>query len=281
MSLDIKMHIIEHDHLNQDIPALLWQHEILVLRGLMVDVPTLISIGEAFGHVLENKATANDANFAVDVEAKLLRVSNMRKDDKPAGLFGHNDLEWHNDFAHSPGEFHGTLLYNEFGGELAETIFCDTRAAYQDLDQVIRDSLDKAIGYHRVTEKAYRRELSKAEQRLLKMTGWKPDNAEYSLACVHDTDTKRPLAPVHPVTGARAIYLAPATYVGSDPLLSDDAYASLVKHCEQEKYIYTHRWQSDDVVIFDNLTTMHRRGAFDGDRTLWRMQFDYDKHLVR
>lgn len=274
------MHVITDDHLNADIPALLWKHEVVVLRGLEVDIPTLVFIGEMFGTVLENKMSSSDANFAVDQDAKLLRVSNIRKDNKPAGLFGHNDLEWHNDFAHSPGEFHGTLLYNETGGELAETIFSDTRSAYRDLSDDLREKLDDVIGYHRVTVKAYRRGLTKAEQRLLAKTSWKPDNAEYSLACVHDDDTPRPLAPLHPVTNTRALYLGPATYVGSDPDLDDATYGDLVKHCEQDKYIYSHAWQPGDVVIFDNLSTMHRRGAFDGDRTLWRMQFSYDKHLA-
>jgi taurine dioxygenase len=281
MSLDINMHIITDNHMDHDIPGMLWEHEIVVLRGLAVDIPTLITIGELFGSILENKSGSADVNFAVDPDAKLLRVSNLKKDDAPAGLFGHNDLEWHNDFAHSPGEFHGTLLYNESGGDLAETIFSDTRTAYQDLDHSTRTMLDGAMGYHRVTEKAYRRTLTKAEQRLLRITGWKPNNAEYSLACVHDDDTARPMAPVHPVTGTRAIYLGPATYVGSNPVMDQNDYDALIKHCELDQYIYSHRWQPGDVVIFDNLSTMHRRGAFEGDRTLWRMQFNYDKHLAR
>jgi hypothetical protein len=234
-----------------------------------------------FGQILSNTVNDNDAAFAVDRDAKILRVSNIKSGENPTGLFGNNDLEWHNDFAHSPGNYHGTMLYNEIGGELAETIFCDTRSAYYDLSAELQDMVNDRIGHHRVTEKAYRRLLSNAEKRLLNMTKWKPKNAEFSLACVHPDDTLRPIAPIHPVTGKRSLYLAPATYVGSNPEITEEEYSNLLVHCEQSKYIYSHKWQSNDILVFDNLSTMHRRSAFKGDRVLWRMQFNYDKHMVR
>lgn len=261
-----------------EVTELFFRHGVVVMRDIAVTTDVCVALGEMFGAVLTNDM---DHAFAVQGDSRLLRVTNRRHDDKPMGLFGNNDLEWHNDYAHSPGDFHGTLLYNELGGSLAETIFCDTVAAYADLEDDIKSQLTDVVGRHRVGSKAYRRELSKSELRLLRMRDWKPTNAEYSLACVHDDDTLRPVVAKHPVTGRSALYLGPATWNGSDPVISADLYDSLIQHCSQEKYIYRHQWASHDLVLFDNLSTMHRRGAFDGDRILWRLQFDYGKHLAR
>lgn len=271
------MIVITDKNVRSDLPSLMFEHGIVVLRGLDVDDRSIINIGEMFGDILKN--TQADA-FAVNDDPRILRVSNIKVDDKPAGLFGQNDLEWHNDFAHSPGHYHGLLLYNFEGGELAETIFCDTRSAWDGLDESHKAALHGVIGHHRVTHKAYRRELSNAEKRLLSMKQWRIDKPEYTFGCLHEDDTLRPMIAVHPVTGRKSLYLSPATYVGSEPTISDSDYMDLVRHCDQEKYIYTHRWQPNDVVLFDNLSTMHRRGGFDGTRILWRMQFNYDKHVA-
>ena len=34
-------------------------------------------------------------------------------------------------------------------------------------------------------------------------------------------------------------------------------------------------WEDGDIILFDNLSTMHRRPAFKGIRELHRIQFDY------
>jgi alpha-ketoglutarate-dependent taurine dioxygenase len=272
------MIILESNQLLGDLPQLLFSNGVVVLRGLSDARSHLMAIAEQFGTVWEN---SGDHRFAVDQAGKMLRISNTMHDDgKPSGMFGDNDLEWHCDFAHTPGNYHGTLLYNESNGHLADTIFCDTRAAFTDLQRDDQLSLDGVMGMHKVTERAYRRQLSAAEQRLLRIKGFKPEHMEFSTACVHDDATARPMVSHHPVSGDSSLYLGPATYVGSDPLLPQGFYERILVHCEQYKYQQIHTWQPDDIILFDNLITMHRRGPYSGTRILWRMQFNYDKHTV-
>ena len=36
-------------------------------------------------------------------------------------------------------------------------------------------------------------------------------------------------------------------------------------------------WNEGDIIVYDNLRMMHRRDAFEGERILWRIQFNYEE----
>jgi alpha-ketoglutarate-dependent 2,4-dichlorophenoxyacetate dioxygenase len=77
-----------------------------------------------------------------------------------------------------------------------------------------------------------------------------------------------PLVRTNPRTGRRALYLAShASRIMDWPvpegrlLLRD-----LVEHATQPQFVYRHIWQDGDLVIWDNLATMHRARPFDDTR---------------
>ena len=37
----------------------------------------------------------------------------------------------------------------------------------------------------------------------------------------------------------------------------------LIKHATRPQFVYRHQWRQDDIVLWDNRCTMHRRDAFD------------------
>jgi hypothetical protein len=45
-----------------------------------------------------------------------------------------------------------------------------------------------------------------------------------------------------------------------------DLIKSLLAHATQERFLYTHRWQPGDLLIWDNRCTMHRVLPFDQQR---------------
>ena len=46
------------------------------------------------------------------------------------GLFERGEVPWHNDWSYGVGAYHGTALYNFFGGHLTPTWFVDMKTAY-------------------------------------------------------------------------------------------------------------------------------------------------------
>ena len=90
----------------------------------------------------------------------------------------------------------------------------------------------------------------------------------FSHGCLNDS-VFRPLFPVHPKTGKKSVYLSPAT------LETDiDQYSDILNHCL--KYVKSFSWDKNDLLLFDNLSLMHSRKCFSGNRELHRYQFNYE-----
>jgi len=69
-----------------------------------------------------------------------------------------------------------------------------------------------------------------------------------------------PMVRVHPVTGRKALYISPTytTHIeGLEPSESDAILAFLHAHCQHIRFVYRHRWQLGDMVIWDNRSVIH------------------------
>ena len=95
-----------------------------------------------------------------------MRVSNNT--DNIKGLFHNFHLNWHNDFAHTPGDFHGTALYNYKGGEIVTTQFIDTQKAYKNLDEDIKKKHQNTILPHSVSSKAFYKKIVNGRSQIIK-----------------------------------------------------------------------------------------------------------------
>ena len=74
-----------------------------------------------------------------------------------------------------------------------------------------------------------------------------------------------PLVRVKPRTQRRSLYLAAhATRIVEMPLPEGRLLLrDLTEHATQRQYVYRHVWRDQDLVIWDNLATMHRSTQFD------------------
>ncbi|HEX4894528.1 MAG TPA: TauD/TfdA family dioxygenase, partial [Hyphomicrobiaceae bacterium] len=73
-----------------------------------------------------------------------------------------------------------------------------------------------------------------------------------------------PIVLTHPISGRKALYcnVGYVTHIdGMDKKESDDLLAFLFKHQLQDKYKYAHRWTEGDVLVWDNLWTVHNAVA--------------------
>ena len=130
----------------------------------------------------------------------------------------------------------------------ADTEFADMRAAYDELEPGIKQKLEGLSAHHSI---AYSRqtlgfEFSAAEEQLLK-------------GAVH------PLVRTNPRTGRRSLYLAShASRIVGWPVPEGRLFLrDLIEHATQPRFVYRHSWRVGDLVIWDNLATMHRGRPFD------------------
>ena len=247
---------------------LFFNKKIIVLKSKKsLPIKKLKSLCLKFGDLYKNPC---GENFFVNKDPSILRVS----DNNPKqirGLFHNFELNWHNDFAHTPGDFHGTMLYNKRNGEKAITRFIDTQKAFETLPNFIKTKYKNLNLNHTVSSKAFvNKNLTKSENRLLKIKGYKI-KGYFSVACLNGR-ISRPLFLKHPKTRKTSIYLSPAT-VDANPLKQD--YSFILDHCVKQSQSFC--WEKNDCLIFDNLSLTHSRSRFNGHRELYRCQFNYKK----
>jgi alpha-ketoglutarate-dependent 2,4-dichlorophenoxyacetate dioxygenase len=75
---------------------------------------------------------------------------------------------------------------------------------------------------------------------------------------------RQPLVRVHPVTGRKALYLGAhiGPIDGFSESESDTLVAELQGRGTRDVEIYSHRWRTNDVVIWDNRSVLHRASPY-------------------
>jgi alpha-ketoglutarate-dependent 2,4-dichlorophenoxyacetate dioxygenase len=182
----------------------------------------------------------------VDENGELLKPDDRRR------AYALGNRLWHTDasFQDPPGRY-SMLHARVLPGVAADTEFADLRAAYDELEPRLRESLEGLRAHHSI---AYSRqtlgfEFSKEEQEKLE-------------GAVH------PLVRTNPRTGRRSLYLAShaSRIIGWPVPEGRLLLRELTEHATQPRFVHRHAWRPGDLVIWDNLATMHRATRFDDAR---------------
>ena len=249
-------------------------HAILVLRmPRRLDAAEFEAIARLFGPIKDPVARAKDGTeFRYDeprqiidsgfvltdeIRAQLGERSFGGLDDQRPGLFE----TYHCDDTYTAEPAIATVLHARqlppSGG--GPTCFIDMRAAHDRLDASGRDRL-KAL---RVVY-AYNNEGA-----------FPPRRAAHGPADVLE-DVTHPLVRVHPVTGARSIYLDldRAKHVEYMPVVEGRALLrSLQDEAESSAPRCEHAWREHDVLVWDNASVQHKAGGnfeLGEPRRFWR-----------
>src|SRR5262245_55017390 len=234
------------------------EHAVLVFRDQKFTDAEQLAFAERFDGKIHRKTGASvlgknrlgDEGLTdisnLDVEGKILKPEDRRR------AYGLGNRLWHTDasFQDPPGRY--SMLFARIVPPVAaDTEFADMRAAYDALEEDLKEEISglkahHSIGYSRQTVGF---EFSKEEEEKLK-------GAEH------------PLVRTNPRTGRRSLYLASHASrivrwpVPEGRLLLRD----LIEHATQPRFVYRHGWHVGDLVIWDNLATMHRGRPFDDAR---------------
>jgi alpha-ketoglutarate-dependent 2,4-dichlorophenoxyacetate dioxygenase len=188
-----------------------------------------------------NEALSDISN--VDENGEILRSDDRRR------MYALGNRLWHTDASfQDPAGRYSMLSARVVPSVAADTEFADMRAAYDMLDPATRARIEGLHAHHSIAHSRQTLGFEFSEQELDKLRG-----------AVH------PLVRANPRTGRRALYLAShASRIVEWPvpegrlLLRD-----LIDHATQPQFVYRHAWRVGDLVIWDNLATMHRARPFD------------------
>jgi alpha-ketoglutarate-dependent 2,4-dichlorophenoxyacetate dioxygenase len=238
-----------------EIRAAMDEYAVLVFRDQPFANDEQLAFAERFDGALHTKTGAAVVGRNRFGNEALTDISNV---DEGGALIGASDRRrmyslgnrlWHTDasFEDPPGRY--SMLSAKVVPEVAaDTEFADLRAAYDALDGEIQGTLEGLRAHHSI---AYSRmtlgfEFSAQEQK--KLPG-----------AVH------PVVRVNPRTGRRALYLAShASCIIDWPVPEGRLLLrELIEHATQPRFVYRHAWRAGDLVIWDNLATMHRGRPYD------------------
>jgi len=222
----------------------------------------------------------NVANMFHDPEyPEVMILSNMKEDGKPIGLSDAGQ-GWHTDMSYSKMIAFSNILYGikipmRNGEPLGNTEFCNMHAAYEGLPEDLKQELQGMSITH---------DFNKFWEMMRREKGsTRPPLTEGQRR--HKPPVSHPVFLTHPITGRKVLYANPGYSVRINELSeerSDEALEFLFQHQVQEKYHYRHRWTEGDVLMWDNMGTIHNAVADyspDEHRLIKRCQVMADKYF--
>ncbi len=185
----------------------------------------------------------------------------QREADEKSTIFAEN---WHSDWSFQARPPAGTCLRAvEIPPVGGDTLFCDQVAAFAALPEARKDELRALTAIHSAAR------------------GYAPDglygdndNSDRSMAITPGEAAlarqAHPLIQRHPETGEEAIYCSVSYVFGIEGMGDMEALQlvmELHQWCEQEQFVYRHRWEPDMIVLWDNRSVNHKAtGGYEGHR---------------
>ena len=232
------------------------RHGAILLRGQKMTPADLLAFielfGEADGHTLKQ--------FTLPDHPKVYVLSNRIVDGRPIGA--HNDgVGWHTDYSYKAEPVMCTMLYAvEVPPEGSDTLLADLCAAYQALPAERQSELDPMVLHH-----SYQHFMANREYGRMELT---PE-----LKAAHP-DVFHPLIRTHPSDGRKALWVSTGTVKGVVGVPNPDGLKlidELVAFATQDEFVYRHKWQVGDVLMWDNRCTLHTGTLYDDTKYIREM----------
>ena len=240
----------------QEVPAIealrdLWARcGVLVFRRQILTEDELVAVSAAFGK--PERIARSD--WASPYTPEITVISNLKDAAaRPIGGLGLGEVEWHTDQSYVADPATGAMLYAlELPRNGGATSWANLQRAFEALPDRLRRVVEGKTGIF-----SYAKRLA----------GYQSNDRAVTEEIRRKTpDVIHPLVHRHPVTGGKALYFDPTTTTGIVDMPDKDAtelLAELAAFATQPQFVYRHRWQVGDVVMWDNGFLLHRRDDFD------------------
>ncbi len=226
-----------------EIEAALDYSGVIVIRHQNITPDQQLAFARRFGEIEINY---NSGQYGLADYPEIYRISNITKDGKPIGSrrAGEN---WHSDMIYSARPPRATMLYaievpELHGLTLGDTAFANAAAAYEALPNEMKRRIDGLKG-------------------IFDFTGRKRSEAPDAATVKRYPPVQHPIVRTHPRTAVKCLYINRDDCTGIAGCPRDEAEALIVAlsdHVTKPEYLYRHRWQKGDVVMWDNCTVQHK-----------------------
>ena len=189
---------------------------------------------------------------------EVMILSNIVENGRPIGLADAGQ-GWHTDMSYSRMVAFANVLYGikiprRNGETLGATQFANTQAAYADLPANVKRALEGKTVLH---------DFEKFWEMMRREKGSKrPPLSEAQRKA--KPPVSHPVFLRHPLTGNRVLYANPGYAIRINelpPKDSDEMLDFLFQHQLKPEYLYTYRWTENDVLVWEDIGTIHNAVA--------------------
>jgi taurine dioxygenase len=231
-----------------------WRERLVVVfHGQTLSDPQLIAFSTNFGELDPPGPNPYGEPFNKE-HPELNVISNVVENGKPIGNLGDGEAAWHADMTYVDMPPKAALLHAlevpppEAGGN---TYFANMFAAFETLPAELKKEVEGRIAVH---------DASRNSAGMLRKGYKEVKDVRETVGAHH------PLVRTEPKTGRKALFLGrrPNAYVvGLSMAESEALLDALWAHATQPRFAMRHEWRVGDVLMWNNLSVLHRRDPFD------------------
>ncbi len=222
------------------------RHLVLVFRGQHLSDGELLAFSRRLGQ-LDPAPNFDTEKSSADGFPEIAVVSNVvTAEGRKLGGLGDGELSWHSDMTYVPDPPVACLLLaHEVPTQGGDTWFLNLQAAYDALPYALKNTIARLRVLH---DAGY---TSAGTPRM----GAQPGQGSW-----------HPLVTTDPFSGRPSLLLGRRSNTKVEGLEDQAAKAlldELWQHATQPQFTMRHRWQPGDLLLWNNVSVMHRRDAFD------------------
>jgi taurine dioxygenase len=246
------------------IEALWHERLVVVFHGQILSDPQLIAFSRNFGELDPPGPNPYGQPFNKE-HPELNVISNVVENGKPIGNLGDGEAVWHADMTYVDVPPKAAILQAlevpppEAGGN---TYFANMFAAYESLPTDLKKAVEGKFAVH---------DVSRNSAGMLRKGYKEVTDVRETVGAHH------PVVRTDPKTGRKALFLGrrPNAYVlGLRVAESEALLDTLWAHATQPRFAMCHEWRIGDLLMWNNLSVLHRRDPFDPEtrRVMHRSQ---------
>ena len=236
-----------------DLHAIWMRHLVLVFPGQHITDPEHVAFTRYFGEpeIFHQKIIRSERT------KEIFRVSNVDENDvlmppdHPVAQQVALAQFWHTDSSYRQIPCTGALLHGvEVSRSGGATQFTNLYMVYDALPNSLKQRIEGRRARHNFGHMHTQAAL-------------KPLTEEEKAAM---PPVWQPMVRRHPVTGRKSLYISPIYNDAIEDMAQDEGREllhELTKIAADPRFVYTHRWETDDVLMWDNRCTMHQVTPFD------------------
>ena len=266
--IDLSKTVAQHD---VDAIEAAWRERLVVVfHGQKLSDPELIAFSRRFGELDPPGANPYGEPFLKEFP-ELNVISNVVENGKAIGGLGDGEAVWHADMTYVDVPPKAAMLHSlEIPPTGGNTHFANMFAAYETLPADLKKAVAGKIVVH---------DASRNSAGMLRKGYKEVSDVRETIGAHH------PLVRTEPKTGRKALFLGrrPNAYVmGLDVAESEALLDALWAHATNPDFAMCHVWQVGDVLMWNNLSVLHRRDPFDpkARRIMHRSQIKGDERIA-